>query len=118
MRPQLSCEEKLRGHCYLRLEDGESEKAIQTDLLGKGFEQSELDVAIDWAKDELAAFARHRNLQLMKTLGAAAAIAIFGAYLASQSDSAPNRFAGLHWKVWLLAMALAGYGFWSRSQRR
>lgn len=82
MRPQLSIEQKLKGHCYLRLQDGETRSMIHADLLSKGFFPLQIEMALSQAEASLKEYARVKNFELLKVLGGAAIVFAFGVLLA------------------------------------
>lgn len=116
MRPQLTMEKKLRGHCYLRLQDGESAAAITADLVGKGIASPQIETALSQARAALAEYRRYKNFELAKTLAGAALVGAIGIAIANFVDDAPGRYRNLHITAFLLATAMAIHGFWARFQ--
>ena len=117
MRPHMSIEQKLKGHCYLRLQDGETPSKIHYDLLAQGFVPSQIDIALSQAVAALKEYARYKNIELLKTLSLAIAVFIFGVFLSQNSETAPGQFQDLYFKVYLLAAGIVAYGIWARSQK-
>jgi len=117
MRPKLTIEEKLKGHCYLRLQDGEQPEEITADLISKGITVVEIETALSQARAALDEYARYKNAELIKTLVGALVVAVIGVVISNFSDDAPGRFRGLHISFFMLAAAIAAYGVWARGQK-
>jgi hypothetical protein len=117
MRPKLTIEQKLKGHCYLRLEDGEQTQEIIADLLSKGIPLAQIEAALSQARVALDEYVRYKNVELVKTLAGAVAVAGIGLVISSFVDDAPGRYRNLHISFFMLAAAIAAYGVWARQQR-
>lgn len=117
MRPKLTIEKKLKGHCYLRLADGEQPQVIIADLLSKGIPIAQIEAALSQARVAIDEYARYKNVQLVKTLVGAVVVAGIGFVISGFADDAPGRSRNLHISFYILAAAVAGYGVWARRQR-